>query len=185
MSDGIMWGDLVKEFSGGFDVLPPGDYDVVVDTAESVLTKNGKNMIKVRFKVQGGPSSGRSVFWNAVFSPRRDDGSVNEGALKAWFGNMAAFGLKTEFFAANPSFEQIASAMVGKKVIVNLKIRDYMGQDQNDVNRVKPPQGGAIEVGAPLIGLNGIPSGVKPADVAAPSGLPPVSAEDDDDESPF
>lgn len=186
MSDGILWGDLVKEYSGGFDPLPIGDYDVVVDSAESVLTKNGKNMIKVKFKVQGGPLNNRTVYWNAVFSPRRDDGSVNEGALKAWFSNMAAFGMKTEFFSTNPSFEQIADTMVGKHVVIKLGIREYMGEDQNDVKRVKAPEGGAIEVqgsgssfGAPAAGR---------ANAASPSpsigGLPPAVAEPDDDD-PF
>lgn len=191
MSEGILWGDLVKEFSGGFDPIPSGDYDVVVESAESVLSKNGKNMIKVKFKVQGGPSNNRTVFWNAVFSPRRDDGSMNEGALKAWFSNMAAFGMKTEFFAANPSFEQIADTMVGRKVIVNLGIREYMGNDQNDVKRIKPPQGGALEVAGGGFASNGFAApgsfgNVAPStEVPGVGGLPPVSAEEDDDEEPF
>lgn len=171
----VPWGDLVKEYSGGFDPLPPGEYDVVVDSAESVLSKNGKNMIKVRFKVDGGPSNNRTVFWNAVFSPTRDDGSPNEGALKAWFGNMAAFGMKAEFFSTNPSFETIADTMTGKKVRVTLAIREYQGQEQNDVKRVKPPTGGAIEVQG-VGGPTAVPS--------SPAGIPPV-ASDGDDEEPF
>lgn len=191
MSDGVLWSDLVKEFSGGFEPLPDGDYDVIAETTEYKVSGNGKDMIKVKFKVQGGPSNGRTVYWNAVFSPRKPTGEVNEGALRAWFGNMSCFGLKAAFFAANPSMEQIAAAMQGKKVIVTLATREWQGQEQNDVKRVKAPQGGAIEVAPPRIGLNGVPSSLTPSDVAAsaaPSvgGLPPVSAEEDDDEdSPF
>lgn len=196
MTEGINFADLVKEFSGGFEPLAPGEYDVVVDTAESVLSKNGKQMIKVRFKIQGGPSSGRTVFWNAVFSPRRDDGSVNEGALKAWFGNMSAFGLKTAFFSANPSMEQIADALIGKAVRVVLAIREWQGQEQNDVKSIKPPAGGAIEVAAPgggmfsggIGGAGAVGSPSSTGSVAPESigNLPPVAAEDEeDDEAPF
>lgn len=186
MSDGILWGDMVKEFGGGFDPLPNGDYDVIAETAEYKVAGTGKDMIKIKFKVQGGPFNGRTVYWNAVFSPRDKEGKVNEGALRAWFGNMACFGLKTAFFGANPSMEQIAAAMEGKKVIVNLATREWQGQEQNDVKRVKPPQGGAIEVGAPSIGMNGIPSGGSFGTPAiAPTDIPPVSAEEDDDDAPF
>lgn len=182
MTEGINFSDLVKEFSGGFEPLPNGEYDVVVDSAESVLSKNGKNMIKVRFKVEGGPSNGRTVFWNAVWSPTREDGTANEGALKAWFGNMAAFGMKTEFFSTNPSFEQIADAMTGKKVRVTLGTREWQGQEQNDVKRIKPPVGGAIDVPAPS---GGTPVFGSPSATAAPSDIPPVSASDDDEDEPF
>lgn len=191
MNDGVLWSDLVKEFSGGFEPLPDGDYDVVVETAEYKVSSNGKDMIKVKFKVQGGPSNGRTIYWNAVFSPRKPTGEVNEGALRAWFGNMGCFGLKTAFFAANPSMEQIAAAMEGKKVIVTLTTREWDNREQNEVKRVKPPQGGAIEVAPPRVGLNGVPSSLTPADVAAPAassiaGLPPVAAgEDGDDDEPF
>lgn len=185
MSDGILWGDMVKEFGGGFDPLPNGDYDVLAETAEYKVSGNGKDMIKVKFRVQGGPFNNRTVYWNAVFSPRDKDGKVNEGALRAWFGNMACFGLKTAFFSANPSMDHIAAAMQGKKVVVTLATREWQGQEQNDVKRVKPPQGGAIEV---------IPSGTSPifgsvtsaSTPAAPADIPPVSAEeDDDDDAPF
>lgn len=191
MSDGILWSDLVKEFSGGFEPLPNGDYDVVAETAEYVVSKNGKDMIKVKFKVQGGPSNGRTVYWNCVFSPRKPTGEVNEGALRAWFGNLSCFGLKAAFFGVNPSMDQIAAAMEGKRVIITLGTREYNGQEQNEVKRVKPPQGGALEVPPPRIGLNGVASTLSPSDVAAPvapsvGGLPPVAAADDGDEDePF
>src|SRR5690606_6543192 len=152
--------------------------------------------IKVRFKIQGGPSSGRTVFWNAVFSPRRADGSVNEGALKAWFGNMSAFGLKTAFFSANPSMEQIADALTGKAVRVVLAIREWQGQEQNDVKSIKPPVGGAIEVAAPSGGMFsggiggagavGSPSSTGAVAPESIGNLPPVAAEDEEDgEAPF
>jgi hypothetical protein len=185
VSDGILWADMVKEFGGGFEPLPNGDYDVIASSTEYKVSGTGKDMIKVKFKVEGGPYNGRTVYWNAVFSPRDKDGKVNEGALRAWFGNMGCFGLKTAFFAANPSMDHIAAAMEGKRVTVTLATREWQGQEQNDVKRIKPPQGGAIEV---------IPSGTSPifgaaaavsTELASSSNLPPVSVEDDDEESPF
>jgi uncharacterized protein DUF669 len=183
VSEGILWSDMVKEFGGGFEPLPNGDYDVFVESAEYKVAGTGKDMIKVKFKVQGGPFNGRTVYWNAVFSPRTADGSVNEGALRAWFGNMGCFGLKAAFFAANPSMDLIAASMTGKKVIVTLATREWQGQEQNDVKRVKPPQGGAIEVTpsgtTPIFGST-------PTPTAASSTLPPVSAaEEDEDDAPF
>lgn len=179
MSDGILWADMVKEFGGGFEPLPVDDYDVLVESAEYKVAGTGKDMIKVKFRVQGGPYNNRTVYWNAVFSPRDKEGKVNEGALRAWFGNMSCFGLKTAFFAANPSMEQIAANMVGKKVIVSLGIRVWQDQEQNDVKRVKPPVGGAVEVNAPSVGLFGVATSLSPSDI------PPVTAGDDEDDAPF
>jgi hypothetical protein len=186
MSDGILWGDMVKEFGGGFDPLPNGDYDVLAETAEYKVAGTGKDMIKIKFRVQGGPFNNRTVYWNAVFSPRDKEGKVNEGALRAWFGNMACFGLKTDFFSANPSMDQIAAAMEGKKVIVTLATREWQGQEQNDVKRVKPPQGGAIEVPAPGMSAGGFAAPGSFGNVPPVStDIPPVSAEEDDDDAPF
>jgi hypothetical protein len=178
---------MVKEFGGGFEPLPNGDYDVIASSTEYKVSGTGKDMIKVKFKVEGGPYNGRTVYWNAVFSPRDKDGKVNEGALRAWFGNMGCFGLKTAFFAANPSMDHIAAAMEGKRVTVTLATREWQGQEQNDVKRIKPPQGGALEVPAPGMSASGFaPAGSFSSVPPVSTDIPPVSVEDDDDEeSPF
>lgn len=199
----VNWQQL-QEAAGeaSFEALPPSVYDVVVDAAEATQSSSGKDMIKTTFRVEGGPYHGRKVFNQFVLSPE------NPNALNFFFRHMRAMGLGSEFFAANPRTEQVASALVGQPCRVRLSQREWpqgSGEFRNNVDAVMaavavgmtpgtPPATSPAPVGPP--GLNGQAPPPPPAAVAppvapsyAPSYAPPAAAVPPppsvDDEVPF
>ena len=161
----VNWKDLQKAAGdAGFDPLPVGFYDVIVDTAEATQSGSGKDMIKTTFRVEGGPFDGKKVFNQFVISPE------NANALAFFFRHMAAMGLNDAFFAAEPRTEQVASALIGRRARIKVSIRQWNEQDRNNVDQVLPPQGGAPA--APTLSAAPIPGGI----VANGPGNTPVVA---------
>lgn len=155
MSTGIEWDDLIKNSSTAFDPLPEGDYDVTVVESSAATTQTGKDMVKLKMRVDSGPHANRHVFNQHVLS------TDNPNALSFWFQHMAAYGLTKDWFATTkPSIERIAAEIGGKRVRVTLDTRDWNGQKRNNVKSIKPA------VGPPPVG--GVPS-------PAPSGGPGTS----------
>jgi hypothetical protein len=153
----VNWDDLMKAAGdAALEALPPDTYDVTVDSAEATESSTGKPMIKVRFKVQGGPYDQKTVFNQFVISY---DSNV---ALNFFFRYMAALGLGEAFFAAKPPMAQVASALVGRRCQVKLSQREWpagSGQIRNNVDNVLAPTGGGVSpVAAPAsTGLPGLP----------------------------
>lgn len=173
----VNWADLQKAAGdAAFEPLPVGTYDVTVDTAEATQSSTGKDMIKVKFKVLSGPHEGRGLFNQFVISPD----SAN--ALAFFFRHMAAFGLDDKYFAANPQLEAVAAALVGKVCRVKVSVREYQGQDRNQVDAVMPPTPGTAMVAPPApVPMSTVPP--TPTAVTPPTGVgatpmptaPPVS----------
>lgn len=164
----VPWADLQKAAGdAAFEPLPVGTYDVTVDTAEATQSSSGKDMIKVKFKVLGGPHEGRGLFNQFVISPD----SAN--ALAFFFRHMAAFGLDEKYFATNPQLEAVAAALVGKVCRVKVSIREWQGQDRNQVDAVMPPTPGTATVAAPA--PTPMPTAPPtPGQPATPSVAPPA-----------
>lgn len=174
----VNWKDLQRAAGdAGFEPLPVGWYDVVVDTAEATQSGSGKDMIKTTFRVEGGPYDGKKVFNQFVISPE------NANALAFFFRHMAAMGLNDAFFAAEPRTEQVAGALVGRRARIKVSIRQWNEQDRNNVDQVAPPQGGAAT--APSPSAAPLPTGpvangpgnspVTAPSAPAPSVAPPAS----------
>jgi hypothetical protein len=155
----INWAQL-QEAAGeaSFDPLPPSVYDVIVDSAEATTSSTNKDMIKTVFKVEGGPYAGKKVFNQFVLT------TDNQNALAFFFRHMAAMGLNNAFFAANPSMAQVASSLVGQRARVKLSIREYQGQDRNQVDAVMPAiAGGSLPQATHLTTSAVTPHSVGPA----------------------
>jgi len=162
------WGDLLKEagtVTQGYDPLPSGTYDVTVEKAEHKIAQSGKSMFEVQFKVISGPHANRFV-WNRFVvvpdSPR---------ALAYFFSNMRALGLDSDFFAASPSDDVVASALVGRTVTIEVGQTEYNGALRNEVKKVLASKGATATVAAPVASAPAAP--VTPMSAPAPT---PTSA---------
>lgn len=101
-------------------VLEPGDYVLEV-------TRCGKrdNGVMPTYRVVEGPHAGKTVMAGGFF--------LTDRSRSIFFRNINGFGLGEDFFAMNPSFEDLANALVGRVVRVTLKKRDWQGQDRNEI----------------------------------------------------
>lgn len=145
------WASLHKDATTTLE----GDFPVVIVETEAKKTANGdKDMIKYKAKIESGPYAGRPIWGNFTISPE------SPGAMRILFAHWAVLGIDGAFFQANPQapVALIAQAMVGRKATVTLGIRQWNGQDREEVQAWKAPQFGGGGGGA-LGGLSGIPAG--------------------------
>lgn len=151
--------------SASFEALPAGDYDVEVAEATATRSSNGKPMIKAQMIVLSGGYARRRVFNNFVLSLE------NAQAMAIFFRHMKCFGLTDAFFAglgADGSMEAVATALVQRRARLTLGIRQWQGEDRNEVKQIMP------YTGAPGPATGG-PVGPTPpgANVPGPAPLPP------------
>ncbi len=176
----LNWKDLQRAASeSGFDALPAGEYDIVTEQSSAVKSQNGKDMIKTRFRVETGPYAGRAIFNQFVITPD------NSNALNFFFRHMRVLGLDDAFFAANPSVEAVAAALVNRRARVRISIREWQGQERNQVDAVLPPSNGMSAASPPQAHTGPLPPGgmdhfrqqqqpPKPAPAPAPKAAPPA-----------
>lgn len=156
------WNDLQQAADdAGFGVIPAGEYEAVVKTAEHKKTGTGKDKIAVRFSVTGGPSSGKSVFNDFVISP--DNGT----ALGFFFRHMKALGLGPDYFASNPDLGKVAGDLVGRNCVVVVGIRQWNEEDRNEIKGIKPSGAAA----APLTAASAGPQPMASQPVAQPQPM--------------
>lgn len=144
---GFSFSDLQKVAKdAGFSLVPDGEYEAGIHAAVSKQTSNGKDMLKLTWKIAQGPTKG-TVWSNMVISPE------SGAALSIFFRQMKALGLGDEYFAGNPSLEQVAKALVGRRAKITVATQQWNGQDRNAVTGIAPSTGGSN--GAPMVGGNG------------------------------
>lgn len=152
--------DQAKE-SGIGEPIPPGRYTVKAIEATAGRTKAGdKDKIEVKFSVISGPHANRKIFNTYTISPE------NNNALAFFFKHMLAFGLGSDFFASEPTIQQVAQALVEKTVDVDVIIDTYDNQDRNKIK-------------------NTLPSSVVPNNGGAPFSSPAPTASADLPSAPF
>lgn len=167
---GIDWKSLKKTADDATRALPADWYDVVVDKAVQKPASTGSEMIVVTFKVDAGPHAGRAVFTNLVLSPE------SGFALSIFFRNLAALGVDDNFFGqltqsgmdVRASLVTIAEAIVGRRARVQLGVRQWQGQDRNEVLNMTASTTGAGGVPGTQAPIGGLPAG------GSPLGGPPV-----------
>lgn len=161
------WQQLMAEADVGVLPVPIGEYELQVGTAVIKPTNNGKDRIACRYNVVQGPHTGRPVFHGFTLSPE------SSASMGFFFRQMKAHGLGPEFFAQNPSIQQVADNLIGKLVHVKIGIEPYQGEDRNSLDGFSPsqlPGGAPVAAPAPL----GAPTAAPP--IAAPPMAPPVAA---------
>jgi hypothetical protein len=161
------WAELYAESGANspqFEVLPVGTYPVFVDSAEATRASTGREMLKIKYKVaEGHPNAGRTIYNNIVLVEE------NPVAMSIFFRHMAAMGVGENFWAANPSFAQIAVELNGKPCKVAIKHREYNGATQPDVVNILPPDAGTPLGGGAGGGGASVPPPPVPKSVAAPA----------------
>lgn len=171
MSDGIDWASLSKQAAAAFDPVPAGDYNATITECTATTASTGKPMLKAKFRINGGPHDGRIVFNNFTIT------ADNPNAMGFFFRHMKALGLDADFFATSPSMPKVADAMAGRPATITVGIRQYQGQDQNELKTIKPGGSGPVGLlgaGTALPGSSpaGIPTGSPVASGGIPSGTP-------------
>lgn len=166
------WAALQKE-AGTAAPIPDGEYNALCVEAEATNSSNGKPMYKVKFRIVDGPQKDKGVRTQLTIS------AESAVALKIFFQHMAAFGLTADYFATNPSKEDVARALVNRGVRITLGIRPWQGVDRNEVKNIQPfptgvPTPPGMVTGAPVAGPTGMSS---PSPLTTPVGPPtPVAA---------
>lgn len=160
------WADLLNDAGdagGSFEPLPVGDYDFIIDSAEATQSTSGKTMYKIKAKVVSGPMAKRIVWHQFVVSP---DSNV---ALNIFFRHMNVLGLGPAFFATNPSDHQVAEHLTGRTFRGQIQIRQWQGQDRNEIKQFwSMPTGGV-----PVANVAG-PGSSMPTPAPAPAFAAPA-----------
>lgn len=144
------WSDLRAQAekeggsSGGFPVVPAGEYDVKVATATVKPTSTGKEMIKIMFDIQSGPYAGQKLFDQLVVSP----GSAK--AMSILFRQLDALGAKS-VLDNNGSLEQVAATIVNATAKVKVVAGEYRGEPKAEVKDIMPASSPLAGVGVPSI----------------------------------
>ena len=131
--------DLLKAAEdAGYSLCPVGTYDVTIAAVEAKKTAKGKDMFAIKYQIANGPHANRNIFNNVTISPE------SAPALGFFFRDMKAMGLPSEYFAANPSVEQIARDLAGKACRVEVGRREWGGEERENVTKVMPQAAGAL-----------------------------------------
>lgn len=169
----IDWASLHKDAT----TTLTGDFSVVITEATAQKTSNGdKDMIKWKAKIETGPYAGRPLWGNFTISPE------SPGAMRILFAHLAALGVDGAFFQKYPkaTIAQIASALTGRQAIATVGVRQWNGQDREEVQGWKKPEiggAGGVSLGV-LGGFGGGPSSIPsvPAVAASTPSTPPATA---------
>lgn len=154
------WKDLMTEANEGakaFALLEEDTYSFVIkDAAKVGQTGKGNPKFTINPSVEAGPRANARI-WH--------DFSVSDSAYAMknfFFGDLATLGLGPSFFDQNPSPEQIAQALQGKRFVA--RVVHEVGND--GVKRAKITDITA-PVGSPIAGPQaGVPAGLPQASVA-------------------
>lgn len=164
------WEDLLNKVeaeTGGFEILPAGDYDFVISHAEATKTKDGsKDMIKVRAKVVTGDKKNTIVFHNFTISPD------SVAALGILFRQFNVLGLTREtFWNTNPApATDFVPALLGKAFRGKVSVRTYNGKESNEITNFFSATATGRQAAAAV--ASGAPNDA-PAPSVAPSDAPP------------
>lgn len=161
--------DLYKSFEQDeLVVLPAGNHRLEI---VSCSVKNG-NAVMPLARAVGGPFAGKRVMFGGEH--------LTEKAASIFFRNMKGYGLEKPFFDSISHLEkeeflaQIAQALVGRVVDMELTIDPYKGQDRNkhEIGGIKLV--GQKDSAGQLVTVDGSAAPAAPAaPAAAPAATPP------------
>lgn len=117
--------------AGSYEPLPPGLYDIRVESAECRTTSTNKDMYVLTQVVTKGQYEGRKLWQNIVISPE------SATALSIAFRHFAALGLGGNFFAAEPDSATICAKLIDATATAQVAIRKD-DASRNEVKDLKP-----------------------------------------------
>lgn len=158
--------NAAEEGAKEFALLDEGMYSFVIKDAAKVGQTSKENpKFSINPSVETGERANARV-WH--------DFSVSDSAyaMKTYFfGELANLGLGAEFFDTNPTEQQIAQALQGKRFVAEVYHEDGNdGKKRAKIRNLQPPVGAAPTAGAP----GGLPAA---APLGAPVGLPAPVAQ--------
>lgn len=160
------WGELMANAKKAAEPVAETDHNIKIVNSEATRASTGSLMFKYSAEIQDGPDVKRKLYGNLVVSP--DNGT----ALAIFFRNMAALGLGDEFFAANPSPEAVASAMMNRTARVHVKHKTWQGVVRGEIDRWYAPGEGGLSLGPAGPVAPGTVTGMAPAPL--PTGATPL-----------
>lgn len=118
----------VDEKAGGFEVMPKGNYEAVVDDCEFGTSKKGAPMITWKFKVTEPEYEKRTLFYYNV---------LNQGfGIAALKRTLIALGIDVDWSSFNPQeFADLGDA-IGLPIQLKVGIQKYDGEKRNTVKDV-------------------------------------------------
>jgi hypothetical protein len=142
--------DLTNTGEGGYAAMPAGIYDVTVASLEfGTSQRSGNKMWTWQFEVEGGEFAGRKLFYHTVFSeggmPRvkrtlariKCDDNANVQLLNGPF---------------NPQVVADEGRLLGARCRLRVAIRNYEGENRNEVKDVLVPTTGGDGFGGGFAG---------------------------------
>lgn len=163
------WGDLLKVADeAGFTLLPIGEYDVIVASADVKATQAGKDSIVVFFQVTTGPHQGKKIRNQFTISPD------NPNAVGFFFRHMSAIGLPREYFAQSPppSLPNVAQALLNRPCRIKVTHREWGGTMRDNVDAIM-----SATTAAPTVpGTPQVPGAPQAAPVPTVPATPAVPA---------
>lgn len=168
----IDWTSLMTSAEEGakeFALLAPAMYSFVIkDAAKVGETSKGNPKFTINPSVESGERANARVFHDFSVSD-------NAYAMKTFFfGDLAILGLGPDFFAGNPSEEQLAQALQGRRFVAEV-FHEESSSNQRTYARLRnfaPATGAAPGVGVP----GGLPAASAPVAASAPAPAAPSAS---------
>ncbi len=125
----------VDEEGPGFEAMPPGVYNCIVENAEFGPSSKGNPMITWVFKVIDPQYEGRLLFNHTTLN-----NDVGKSRLKRLLARVVP---DVDMGAFNPAAFCDGGEALGLPCRVKVRIKAYQGQKRNDVTDVLPPAEGS------------------------------------------
>lgn len=162
----MSWKELMNQAEEGakeFAILDEGMYSFVVkDAAKVGVTSKENPKFTINPSVEAGPRANARVFHDFIVSD-------SAYAMKNFFfGDLAILGLGSSFFDTNPTEQQIAQALQGRRFVAEVFHEEgNNGKTYARLRNFAAPTGAAPSAGVP----GGLPAAGAPlaAPVAAPA----------------
>lgn len=171
------WKDLMNKAEEGakeFTPLDPGQYAFVVKDAAKVGQTSKENpKFTINPSVESGPRQNARVFHDFIVSE-------SPYAMKNFFfGDLAILGLDASFFDTNPTEQQIAQALQGRRFVAEVFHEEgNNGKTYARLRNFAKPTNAPPSAGVPggLPSAAPIQSGPAPVQAAAPIAAPVIDA---------
>lgn len=123
--------DDVNEDGPGFEALPPGIYNCIIENTEYTMSSNNNPMITWVFKVVDAEGEGRLLFNHTVLN--------NEVGISRLKRTLTRVVPDVDLKAFNPKQFCDEGVAIGLPCRVKVTIRPYQGEKRNNVTDVLQP----------------------------------------------